>query len=439
MGMWLEFAVVVGLVFLNGFFALAEMAVVSSRRVRLQQMAEAGDQGAARALALAEDPGRFLSSVQFGITLIGILSGAFGGATLGARLGPVLDEIPMVAPYGERIAFFVVVAFITALSVIMGELVPKRTALSNPEPIAAWAARPLEIVAAAGRPFVWFFERSTAALLAMLGVRDRGSQSVTEEEVKFAIAEGTEAGVIDEAEEEMIHGVLELADRSVESIMTPRPDVYWIDLDDEQDVISRDVAECPYSRLVVARDGDMSHPLGVVQKKDLVGDLVSGKGILLEAHLLQPAHVPEGIPAMRMLQIFRTTPLHVAFVFDEYGDFQGIVTLTDVMRAVAGELPEEHRPTPQEMLKREDGSWLVDGRAAIDEVKDTLGLRMETNGDFHTAAGLALDRLARIPLEGECFELDGWKVEVIDMDGNRIDKLLFMPPHRPASVGQPAA
>jgi putative hemolysin len=439
MGMWLELAVVVGLAILNGFFALAEMAVVSSRRMRLQQMAEGGDAGAARALALAENPGKFLSAVQVGITLISIVSGAFGGATLAARLGPVLDGIPVLAPYGERIAFVIIIIFITALSVIVGELVPKRTALSNPEPIAARVARPLEVAAAIGRPFVWLFERSTAALLALLGVRDRGGQGVTEEEVKFAIAEGTEAGVIDEDEEEMIHGVLELADKSVEAIMTPRPDVYWIDLDDEQEVISRDIAECPYSRIVVARDGDMSHPLGVVQKKDLVEDLLRGQGIRLEAHLLQPAHVPEGIPAMRMLQIFRTTPLHVAFVFDEYGDFQGVVTLTDVMRAVAGEMPEEHRPTPQELLKREDGSWLVDGRAAIDEVKETLGLRMETNGDFHTAAGLALDRLARIPSEGESFELDGWRVEVIDMDGNRIDKLLFMPPAQAAAFEQPAA
>jgi putative hemolysin len=347
---------------------------------------------------------------------------------LGARLGGALNDWDFIYPYGERIAFFVVVVFITALSLIVGELVPKRTALANPEPIAARVARPLEWVAAIGRPFVWFFERSTAIILAVMGVRDRGRENMTEEEVKFAIAEGTEAGVIDEVEEEMIHGVLELADRSIASIMTPRPDVYWVDLDDDPETLARDVAECPYSRIVIARDGDMSHPLGVVQKKDLVQALIGGQGINLEQHMLQPADVPEGIPAMRMLQIFRTTALHIAFVFDEYGDFQGLVTLTDIMSAVAGELPEEHKQPPQELLKRDDGSWLVDGRAAIDEVKETLGLRMETNGDFHTAAGLALEILARIPQEGEHFQLDGWRVEVIDMDGTRIDKLLFIPP-----------
>ncbi|HEX2217001.1 MAG TPA: hemolysin family protein, partial [Xanthobacteraceae bacterium] len=439
MGMWLELAIIVGLALLNGFFALAEIAIVSSRRTRLHQMAEAGNAGAVRALALAEDPGRFLSSVQVGITLIGILSGAFGGATLGFRLGAVFEDWPLLTPHGQEIAFVIVVVAITALSVIVGELVPKRIALSNPEPLAARIARPLEIVALIFRPFVWFLGRSSDALLAMLGVRKSEGQAMTEEEIKIAISEGTSTGVIDEVEEEMIHGVLELADRSVASIMTPRPDVYWVDLDDDDETIARDVAECPYSRIVVARDGDMSRPLGVVQKRDLVEDLVRGERINLERRLREPADVPEGIPAMRMLQIFRTTPVHIAFVFDEYGDFQGLVTLTDIMSAIAGELPEEHKQPAQELLKRDDGSWLVDGRAAIEEVKETLGLRMETNGDFHTAAGLALERMARIPEEGEHFEVDGWRVEIIDMVGNRIDKLLFIPPEQvPKSEEAPA-
>lgn len=430
MGIWLELAVIVGLVLINGFFALAEIAVVSSRRTRLQQLAESGNAGAARALALAEDPGRFLSSVQVGITLIGIMSGAFGGATLGARLGEVLSQWEFIGTSGPEIAFAAVVVMITAISVVLGELVPKRLALSNPEPLAALVARPLDWIAFLFRPFIIMLGLISDAILAMLGVKGRSAQSMTEEEVRMVISEGTQAGVIDEVEQEMIHGVLELADRTVASIMTPRPDVYWIDLDDAPETIARDVAECPYSRIVIARDGDMSHPLGVVQKKDLAGDLIRGEGIRLEHLLLQPAHVPEGIPAMRMLQTFRTTPLHIAFVFDEYGDFQGLVTLTDIMSAVAGELPEEHRQTPQELLKRDDGTWLVDGRAAIDEVKDTLGLRLEVNGDFHTAAGLALDVLARIPAEGEHFDLDGWRIEIIDMDGNRIDKLLFIPPEQ---------
>jgi putative hemolysin len=426
MAMWLELAVIAGLVLLNGFFALAEMSVVSSRRIRLQHLAEEGRQGAAQALALADDPGRFLSSVQVGITLIGILSGAFGGATLGVRLGPVLDDVPFIAPYGQELAVVVVVIGITALSVIVGELVPKRIALASPEALAVRVARPLQAIAVIFRPLVWVLERSSAGLLAMLHVPERPGYSVTEEEVRFAIAEGTEAGVIDAVEQEMIHGVLELADRSVASIMTPRPDVFWIDLDDDPQVVAREVADCPYSRLVVARGGDLGHPLGVVQKKDLVDDLIAGRGLQIERHLREPIYVPENVQVLRMLEMFRKVLLHVGFVVDEYGDFLGMVTLTDMLGAIAGELPEEHEQVAESIVHRPDGSWLVDGRASIGELADRLGLQTPV-AEFHTAAGLALERLARIPAEGDTFSISGWKVEIIDMDGKRIDKLLFTP------------
>jgi magnesium and cobalt exporter, CNNM family len=426
MSIWLELAIIVGLILLNGFFALAEMAIVSSRRIRLQQMAEERHRGAAQALSLADNPGRFLSAVQVGMTLIGILSGAFGGATLGARLGPVLDEWLGIAPYGGEVAVVLVVIGITALTVILGELVPKQIALSNPERIAVRIARPLQIIVAVARPFVWLLERSTAAVLALLRIPQRRGTNVTEDEVKFAIAEGTEAGVIDEVEEEMIHGVLALADRSIASVMTPRPDVYWIDLDDDPDLVAREVADCPFSRLVVARAGDLGHPLGVVQKKDLVGDLIAGHGLQIEKHLLQPLHVPESLPVLRLWEMFRSVPVHIAFVIDEYGDFLGVATLTDVLEAVAGDLPQEHQSAAEEIIQRADGSWLVDGRAPIEQLVHKLALS-PPSGEFHTAAGLALERLARIPVEGDTFAVDGWNVEVIDMDGKRIDKLLFSP------------
>src|SRR3954469_20268649 len=320
MNVWLELAIVLALILLNGFFAMAEMSIVSSRRIRLQQMAERGSRGAAAALALADNPSRFLSGVQIGITLIAILSGAYGGATLGARLGTVLDTIAFIHPRGQEVAVALVVVAITVLSLIVGELVPKRIALVDPERIAARVARPLQILVTAARPVVWLLEKTTGLMLTLLGIAETARKRITEEEVKLAIAEGTEAGVIDEVEEEMIHGVLALADRSVASVMTPRPDVYWIDLDDDPDTVARDVAECPYSRIVIARDGDMSHPLGVVQKKDLVQDLIDGKGVQLESLLREATHVPESMPAMRLLQIFRTVSLHVAFVIDEYGD-----------------------------------------------------------------------------------------------------------------------
>jgi putative hemolysin len=429
MSVWLELAIVIGLILLNAFFALAEMAIVSSRRLRLQQMAEAGRPGAAQALTLADNPGRFLSAVQVGITLIGILSGAFGGATLGVRLAPFLDRVPGIAPHGGQIAVALVVVGITALSVMIGEIVPKRVALAAPERIAVRVARPIQILVLAARPFVWLLERSTSAMLAPFGVPERRLPSVTEEEVRFAIAEGTEAGVIDEVEEEMIHGVLALADRSVASIMTPRPDVYWIDLEDERELIAREVADCPHSRLVIAR-GDLGHPLGVVQKKDLVEDLIGGLGLDLQRHMREPVYVPENAEVLRVLEMFRKVPLHVAFVVDEYGDFQGLVTLTDVLQGIAGQLREEHMLQPEEaIMQRADGSWLVDGRAPIGRLIDMLGLA-ETAGDYHTAAGLALHRLERIPLEGDRFTIDGWTAEVVDMDGKRIDKLLFVPAER---------
>lgn len=426
MTVWLELAIVVGLILLNGFFAMAELAIVSSRRIRLQQMAEAGSGGAARALALAEQPGRFLSGVQVGITLIGILSGAFGGSTLGARLGEILNDYPLFAPRGNEIAFVLVVIAITALSVVVGELVPKRIALLQPERIAAAVARPISVLVIFARPLVWMLETSSALLLKLLRIPQKRTDTVTEEEVKIAIAEGTEAGVIDEVEEEMIHGVLGLADSSVASIMVPRPDVYWIDLADAREVIEREIADCPYSRIVVVRDGDLGHPLGALQKKDLVGDLVAGRGMCVEERLIEPAFVPETMPVLRLLETFKTASMHLAFVVDEYGDFLGIVTLNDVLEGIAGNLGDEHAQPSEDIIRRPDGSWLVDGRAPVTDLTDKLKLP-DTSGEYHTAAGFALEQLAHIPVECETFEIPGWRVEVLDMDGKRIDKLLFVP------------
>lgn len=425
MTVWLELLVIVGLTALNGFFAMAEMAVVSSRRTRLQAMAEEGRRGARGALDLADNPSRFLSGVQVGITGIGILSGAYGGATLGNRLGDYLNTLPIFEPRGREIAVALVVVAITVLSLIVGELIPKRIALTSPEAIAVRVARPLQILVLLARPIVWILERTTRIILAALRIPETRRGTVTEEEVKIAIAEGTESGAIAEVEQRMIHGVLALADTPVSAVMTPRPDVRWIDLDDEASSIARDIADCPYSRIVAARGGDLGRPLGVIQKKDLLDDLLAGHALDIERHLLQPSYVPETIPVLRLLEMFRHVPVHLAFVVDEYGDFLGLVTLNDIFTAVAGHLPEEFQADGEVMRLRPDGSWLVDGRTPVGEVATRLGIAVE--GDFHTAAGLALDRLARIPDEGDSFEIGGWHVEIIDMDGKRIDKLLFRP------------
>jgi putative hemolysin len=425
MTVWLELLIILALILFNGFFAMAEMSVVSSRRTRLQAMSEDGSRGAALALDLADNPGRFLSGVQVGITGIGVLSGAYGGATLGNRLGGYLDTIPLFQPRGHEIAVALVVIAITILSIVAGELIPKRIALTNPEAIAARVARPLQLIVMIARPLVWLLEIVTRITLALLRIPENRRDVVTEEEVKIAIAEGTEAGAIAQVEQEMIHGVLGLADTPVSAVMTPRPDVNWIDLDDDPQSLAREIADCPYSRVVVARGGDLGHPLGVVQKKDLVGDLIAGRGLNIEKHMLQPNYVPESMPALRVLELFRNVPVHIAFVVDEYGDFLGIATLNDILGAVAGNLPEEFHSAGADMKLRPDGSWLVDGRAAADEVASKLGI--ERDGDYHTAAGFALERLARIPEEGDTFRIGRWNVEVLDMDGKRIDKLLFMP------------
>jgi putative hemolysin len=310
--------------------------------------------------------------------------------------------------------------------VVIGELVPKRIALARPEVIAVRLARPLQIVASVFRPFVWILERISDLLLALFRVPERRGHHVTEEEVRFAIAEGTEAGAIDEVEQEMIHGVLALADRSVAAIMTPRPDVYWIDLDDPPDVVAREIADCQFQRIVVARGGDLGQPLGVLRKDDLIADLMAGRGLNVQVHVREPLYVPENVQVLRMLEMFRSVPMHIAFVVDEYGDFLGLATLTDILEAIAGDLPQGHQPSTESLVRRPDGSWLVDGRVSIDELVDTLGLD-KAEGEFHTAAGLALELLARIPVEGDTFEIGDWKAEVIDMDGKRIDKLLFVP------------
>lgn len=435
MGIWLELAVVLGLILLNGVFAMAEMAIVSSRRIRLQQMAEGGSRGAGRALALSENPGRFLSGVQVGITLIGILSGAFGGATLGVRLGGFFSGLGVFGAYANEIAFGTVVVAITFVSIILGELVPKRTALSTPETIASVLARPLELLVAAARPMVWLLEKTTALVLALLRIRTDRPGGVTEEEVKLAIAEGTQSGVIDEVEEEMIHGVLALADRSVTSVLTPRTDVYWVDLDDGPAALAREIADSPYSRIVVARGGDIGRPVGIVQKKDLLTDMLVGLPLRIEENVIQPLYVPETLPVLRLLEMFRTANLHIALVVDEYGDFLGVATLHDVLEGIAGDIAQEHEAGIEEMVKRPDGSWLVDGRTSIDRLKEELGIEAE-EGDFHTAAGLALDKLARIPVEGDHFIIGDWRVDIIDMDDKRIDKLMFVPlePASPAGA-----
>lgn len=423
----LELAAVLFLILLNGFFAMSELAVVSARKIRLQQMADDGSRGARTALALQEDPSRFLSTVQIGITLIGVINGAVGGATLADRLAPILDAIPALTGYGETLSIAVVVMAITYLSLIAGELVPKRIALNNAEAIASFAAPIMRSLSRATAPFVWLLGASTEAMLKLLRVPEKAEQIVTEEEVKSLIAEGTASGVFDPGEKRMIEGVMRLADRTVRSLMTPRPEVMWLDIDDEPDNIKREIREAGHSRFPVCR-GDFDDVIGVVHTKDLLHRFLQGGPFDLRADVRDALVVHDGTEVMRLLDLFKQSGEQLAIVVDEYGTVEGIATLTDVLEGIAGEMPDDGGED-SDIIRRADGSLLIDGMMAVEEVEAHLGLKSLRDEDsgYHTLAGFLLFKLGRIPTAGEYADHDGYRFEVVDMDGRRIDKVLVMP------------
>ncbi|BBK43750.1 hypothetical protein STVA_37700 [Allostella vacuolata] len=421
---YVEIVFVVLLTMLNGVLAMSELAVVSSRRARLEHMAGAGDRGARAALKLIDDPGRFLSTVQIGITLIGILAGAVSGATLADRLGDWLDTFAPLAGRGDTIAIPLVVVSITYLSLVVGELVPKRIAMSNPERVAAMVARPMFKMSQIAAPAVWLLRVSTEAALRLLRIPPTQSSTVTEEEVKSLIAEGTRAGIFVPQEKAMIEGVLRLADRPVVAIMTPRQDVMWVDIDASPEAARRILADSRFSRLPVC-EGAVDHAVGVVHTKTLLPKALRGEPIELKESMVPALIVPESTPVLALLDRFRREGVHMAIIVDEYGTTQGIATPTDILQAIAGHLAETGEDEGSSLVRRADGTWLVDGRLPIDEFEDRVGLRgLSGSGDFHTVGGFVLNRLGHLPAVGESFEELGARFEVIDMDGRRIDKVL---------------
>ena len=419
-------AVVLLLVLLNGLFAMSELAVVSSRKAKLQAQAERGDKGAAAALRLAEEPTRFLSSVQVGITLIGILAGAYGQATIAGELDARFEVIPLIAPYSEQIATGVVVVILTYVSLILGELVPKRLALIHPERIAGVVATPLSVLARVMGPFVTLLTFSTAAVLRVLRIRDSDGTAVTQEEVETVLAEGTGAGVIEPQEQAMMQEVMRLGDRPVRVAMTPRTEVYWISSDDPDGVVRDELRACPYSRVVIVAGQDFDSPLGVVHKSDVADALLAGEPLDLGRLAKEPLYIPETTSLLQALEQLQSTPVHMAFIVDEFGGLEGVITPTDLLEMIAGDFNEGHDDTSAAIIRREDGSFLVDGKTDLVELGDVLGETFEEGG-FHTAAGLVLDRLGRLPSEGEHVRVACYDVEVVDMDQRRIDKLIFRP------------
>ncbi|MBD3833917.1 hemolysin family protein [Brevundimonas sp. P7753] len=418
--------VVLLLVVLNGLFAMTELAVVSSRKSKLQSRAERGDRGARAALKLSEEPTQFLSAVQVGITLIGILAGAYGQATIAGELDRILEvAFPAFAPYSQFFATALVVVLITYVSLIVGELVPKRLALIFPEAIASKMAAPISTMALLMKPFVLLLTASTSGILKIMGVKDRDGSDVTQEEVESILAEGTSAGLIEPEEQEMIEEILRLGDRAVRVAMTPRHEVFWIALDDTEDVLREEIRTCPYSRIVVARESDVDNPLGVVHKKDLLDALLTDGAYDIEKLVAEPAFIPQSTSVLKALEILKGSKVHMAFVVDEYGAFEGVVTATDILEMIAGDFNESHDELGQSIRKREDGSWAVDGQVDLDELGDVLGEDFGDHESFHTVAGLVLHHLSRLPQEGEILQLGRFEVEVLDMDDRRIDKLLF--------------
>jgi magnesium and cobalt exporter, CNNM family len=424
MPVW-DILVIALLIILNGFFAMSELAVLSSRRARLEQMADEKVRGARAALRLLEDPTRFLSTAQAGITLIGVFAGAYSGATLA---GPLSELLSAFGSYAYPVALAVVIVGITYLSLLVGELVPKRIAFNNPERVAAAVAPFMAKLSVAGAPIVLFLRVSTDALVKLLRIPDRPENSVTEEEVKRLIAEGARTGVFHVAERDMINGVLRLADRSVRSVMTPRVELMWLDLDDPPETIRREIADSGHSRYPAGRKG-LDELAGIVHTKHLLDQVARTGKFDIAASLSQPLIVHEATPVLRLLEMFRENPMHMAVVVDEYGGLEGIVTPTDILMAIAGDLPEDMTDVEEAAaVRRDDGSWLMDGMLGIHEAERMLERKdMRGDEDFETLAGFVLARLARIPQIGDHFEWGGLRFEIVDMDGRRIDRVLVAP------------
>ena len=422
---WIDAAIIVGLILLNGFFAMSELAIVSARRPRLRGLAERGSRGAKTALALAEDSSRFLSGVQIGITLVGIINGAYSGATLAQPVGDRLALwFGLPAHAAEEVGFAVVIVIATYLSLIVGELVPKQFALRSPEAIAVRVAPIMVLFARATTPFVWLLDRSSRVIFRLLGQSREGDQTVTEEELRSVVAEAATAGVIEAEESDMISGIMRLADRRVRGVMTPRGEVEWIDAAADDAVVRARLAATPHSRILVARGG-VDDIIGVLQARDVVQALIEGRPLDLAA-LARPAPVlPDVIDAVDALAALRDASIPMALVHDEYGHFEGIVTPADVLAAIAGafrsDVDDMNDPPA---VERDDGSWLISGALPVDELAHRLGLPLADERDYDTVAGLALDRLRHLPQTGERFRLGNWQFEIIDMDGRKIDKLL---------------
>ncbi len=419
-GIGLEIFIILFLILLNGLFAMSEIAIVSSRKARLQQLANEGDEKAKVALELANNPSNFLSTVQVGITLVGVLAGAVGGATIVEFLAPLLARLGWLAPYSESISLVLVVMTITYLSIIIGELAPKRFALQNPERIASTIAGPMRSLSNLFSPIVRLLGASTNIVMRLLGAKPSSEPPVTEEEIHVLLNQGTQAGVFEEAELDMVAGVFSLNDRRIYSLMTPRTEILWLDVRDTTDEILKKISEGPYSRFPVCQ-GSLDNVMGIVKARDLLIRSLAGQPIYLKECLSPALFIPETTFASRALEIFKEGNKELLLVIDEFGGVTGLVTINDVLEEIVGDI-ETGEP---QATQRQDGSWLLDGMLDIDEFKEIFHLgALPNEDDYETLAGFVMTSLGKIPRAADQFEWEGLRFEVVDMDARRVDKVL---------------
>ncbi|MGX7951062.1 hemolysin family protein [Tsuneonella sp. HG249] len=421
---WPDLLIIAGLIVLNGVFAMSELAIVSAKPARLKAAADKGSAAAKTALALAADPGKFLSTVQIGITLVGIIAGAYSGSSLGGPVGERLAYLGVSDEYAPEVGFAVVIALTTYASLVVGELVPKQIALRAALPIALTAARPMAILARVAHPVVWLLDKSSALLIRLMGVRQAGQPSVTAEELQMIFTEATHSGVIEAGQSEILAGVVRLADRPVRELMTPRTELDWLDKSSSDADLRARIDASPHSLLPVA-EGSPDKVLGVVKAREVLAAMVAGRRVDLRALMRRAEVIPDQLDAMDALRVLQQSEVAMAMVHDEYGHLEGIVTPVDLLTAIVGNFASDsdlgEAPT---IIEREDGTLLISGALPVDQMADRLGIDLPEDREFATAAGYVLWSLKKLPDEGEHFTDQGWRIEVVDMDGRKIDKLL---------------
>jgi putative hemolysin len=436
---WLDVLLILALIALNGVLAMSELAIVSAREARLKALAKSGSGGARCALELASDPGRFLSTVQSGITLIAIFAGAFSGEKLGEPTAERMQLLGLDPNTAHTVGFGLVIVLTTYFSLVIGEIVPKQIALRSPEPIAVVMSRPMRWLSVITAPFVWVLERSSALIFKVFGFNRESKNQVTAEELHLVVAEAQTAGVLEEDERAMISGIVRLADRPVREVMTPRTEIDWIDLGSSKEEIRQALLESPHSRIPVA-DGAVENIVGVIQTRDVMAAALAGHQLDLKQLCRTAPVIPDLMDAMDALAVLRAAEVPLALVHDEYGHLDGIVTPGSILAALAGTFAHDvEQGEEPALVERDDGSWLISGAASADLLSDRLGVNMPADRDYSTVAGFALSVLKHLPETGEKFRHDGWSFEIVDMDGRKIDKLIASRPRRKSAEAQAEA